>query len=284
MQNINRLTSCAVLLILSLWPITPTLAINKPEVMLAKVFRPSVDVSHYWISEKLDGVRARWDGQQLISRGGTLLNAPEWFTQNFPKTILDGELWIARGEYQQTVSIVRKQQPHLGWKKIKFMIFDLPDHGGYFSDRVSMMQQMANQSPSPYLKFIDQFQVASREQLMQHLQIITAQGGEGLMLHHKKGLYHSGRSLDLLKLKPFSDAEAIVTGYRPGKGQFTGKMGALQVKAADGKAFFIGSGFSHQERDTPPPIGSTISYRYQGFTDSGIPRFAVFLRIRDEPE
>jgi len=251
--------------------------------MLAKVFDASVDVTQYWVSEKLDGVRARWDGQQLISRGGLLLNAPKWFTQDFPNTVLDGELWIARGKYQQTVSIVRKQHPHIGWQKIKFMIFDLPKHSRTFSDRVNQMQSMAKQSPSPFLQFIEQVQIASNEQLMQRLQLVTDQGGEGLMLHRMSGLYRSGRSHDILKLKPSADAEAIVTGYRPGKGQFTGKMGAIQVKSTQGKTFFIGSGFSHQERDNPPPLGSTISYRYQGFTDSGIPRFAVFLRVRDEP-
>jgi len=283
MRNINRQLSRVLFLIFSLLAIAPALATNKPDLMLAKVFDPSVDVTQYWVSEKLDGVRARWDGQQLISRGGNLLNAPKWFTQDFPDTVLDGELWIARGKYQQTVSIVRKQQPHLGWKKIKFMIFDLPKHSGTFSDRVSLMQSMEKQSPSPFLQFIEQVQIASNEQLMQRLQLVTDQGGEGLMLHRRSGLYHSGRSHDILKLKPFADAEAIVTGYRPGKGQFTGKMGAIQVKSTQGKTFFIGSGFSHQERDNPPPIGSTISFRYQGFTDSGIPRFAVFLRMRDEP-
>ena len=283
MRNINRQISHVLFLILSLLAIAPALATNKPDLMLAKVFDASVDVTQYWVSEKLDGMRARWDGQQLISRGGNLLNAPKWFIQDFPNTVLDGELWIARGKYQQTVSIVRKQQPHLGWKKIKFMIFDLPNHSGTLSDIVRQMQTMAKQSPSPFLQLIDQFQVTSHEQLMQHLQLVTDQGGEGLMLHRGLGLYHSGRSHDILKLKPFADAEAIVTGYRPGKGQFTGKMGSIQVKSPDGKSFFIGSGFSHQERDNPPPLGSTISYRYQGFTDSGIPRFAVFLRVRDEP-
>ena len=283
MRNINRQLSRVLFLIFSLLAIAPALATNKPELMLAKVFDASVDVTQYWVSEKLDGVRARWDGQQLISRGGLLLNAPKWFTQDFPNTVLDGELWIARGKYQQTVSIVRKQQPHLGWKKIKFMIFDLPKHSRTFSDRVNQMQSMAKQSPSPFLQFIEQVQIASNEQLMQRLQLVTDQGGEGLMLHRMSGLYRSGRSHDILKLKPSADAEAIVTGYRPGKGQFTGKMGAIQVKSTQGKTFFIGSGFSHQERDNPPPLGSTISYRYQGFTDSGIPRFAVFLRVRDEP-
>ena len=103
------------------------------------------------------------------------------------------------------------------------------------------------------------------------------------MLHHKASLYSRGRSSDLLKLKPYADAEAVVIGYRPGKGQFSGKMGAIKVRINNGKEFFIGSGFSHLERENPPDEGSIISFRYQGLTDSGIPRFAVFLRIRDEP-
>ena len=263
--------------------LSPASGIDKPALMLAKVFQASTEVSEYWISEKLDGVRARWDGQQLISRGGNRLNAPDWFIQDFPKTPLDGELWVARGEYQQTVSIIKRKKPHPGWEKVKFMIFDLPNHQGSFSDRVTVMRQMATHTQTLYLRFIPQFQLDSNKALMQHLQTVTEQDGEGLMLHHKSAIYHSGRSNKLLKLKIFTDAEAVVIGYRPGKGQFTGKMGAIQVKTNTAKIFYIGSGFSHQDRATPPAIGSTISYRHQGVTKSGIPRFAVFIRVRDEP-
>ena len=251
--------------------------------MLAKVFDSSIDVTEYWVSEKLDGVRARWDGHRFISKGGTIINAPDWFIEGFPVTLLDGELWAGRGQYQQTVSIVRTQKPHIGWKKVRFMVFDLPDYRGAFSSRVVMMRRMSEQNHSLYLDFISQFQVASQQELMQHLEAVIDQGGEGLMLHHKTGVYQNGRSNDLLKLKPFTDAEAVVIDCRMGKGQFTGKMGAIKVRASDGKVFFIGSGFSHQERENPPAIGSVVTFRHQGVTDNGIPRFAVFLRIRDEP-
>ncbi len=259
------------------------LAVEKPELMLAKVFQPSVDETEYWVSEKLDGVRARWDGYQLISRGGNILKAPKWFVKDFPDMALDGELWTIRGGYQQTVSIVRKQKPHPDWKKIKLMVFDLPNHPGDFTARVAEMRKLAHQNNTSYLIYIPQFQVTSSKQLMQRLKVVTDQGGEGLMLHHKASFYHSGRSADLLKLKPFSDAEAVVIGYRPGQGMFTGKMGAIKVRTDNGKEFFIGSGFSHHERENPPAIDSVITFRHQGVTDSGIPRFAVFLRVRDEP-
>jgi len=243
----------------------------------------SIDVTKYWVSEKLDGVRARWTGKQLISRNGTLLYAPTWFTKNFPPVVLDGELWIARGAYQETVSIISRHTTHLGWKKIKFMLFDLPKHQGTFSARVAAMQQLEKQISSPYLHCIPQFKVGTQQALMHKFRSIIDNKGEGLMLHHQSGLYHNGRSQDLLKLKPYTDAEAIVIGYRAGKGRFTGKMGAIKVKTLTGEIFFIGSGFSHKDRENPPPLNSLITFRHQGYTDSGIPRFAVFIRIRSEP-
>ena len=251
--------------------------------MLAKTFQPSIAITDYWVSEKLDGVRARWNGHQLISRGGITFVAPDWFVEGFPIIPLDGELWIARGKYQKTVSIIKKLKPHAGWQKIKFMVFDLPDNQGPFSDRLAIMLSIDEQIKTPYLSIIPQYQLATNEELMHHLNIITNQGGEGIMLHHKNGIYRSGRSNDLLKLKLFTDAEAVVIGYRAGKGQFTGKMGAIKVRSDAGKVFFIGSGFNHKDRESPPAIGSTISFRYQGVTARGIPRFAVFIRVRDEP-
>lgn len=261
----------------------PVPARDKPDVMLAGVYRQPVDVSQYWISEKLDGMRARWDGRRLISRGGTVLQAPTWFVQGFPPVPLDGELWIGRGRYQQAVSVVRRQKPHRGWQRVKLMVFDLPAHPGVFDERVVAMRALAERNTAPHLAFIRQFRVDSTEELMQRLERVVRLGGEGLMLHRKTGRYRSGRSDDLLKLKPFDDAEATVISYKPGRGQFTGLMGALKVRTDTGKVFYLGTGFSRDERQTPPPLGSRVTYRYQGLTDSGLPRFAVFLRVRDEP-
>ena len=39
-----------------------------PAILLANVYRDQVDVSRYLASEKLDGVRAIWDGQVLRFR------------------------------------------------------------------------------------------------------------------------------------------------------------------------------------------------------------------------
>ena len=268
-----------ITLLLTLSITMPVTAAETPDVMLAKVYRHHEDVTQFWVSEKFDGVRARWDGRQLISRGGKIFMAPEWFVRDFPDQPLDGELWMGRGSYEDVVSVVRRQTPHDGWRNVKFMVFDLPAQESTFTKRIEAMRQLKK---TPYLDFIDQFRVASNKALMDKLDNIARQGGEGLMLHRQNAFYHSGRSDDLLKVKPFEDAEAIVVGYKPGKGKITGLMGAIKVRMDNGKEFYIGSGFTQQQRKTPPPMGGLVTYRYQGFTQAGIPRFAVFVRQRLE--
>lgn len=274
----------AVLFISSL-PLPTTHAGNKPDLMLAKTYRQDIDISQYWISEKLDGIRAYWDGSKLISRGGNVFAVPTWFTENFPSVPLDGELWMGRRRYEETSSVVRKKQAHDGWKQVRLMLFDLPAHGGTYKQRLAAMQQLVAQTNSPYLSVIKQFRLTNEIELMRHIQSITDNGGEGLMLHRQSGYYAGGRSNDLLKLKLFTDAEAVVIGYRPGKGQFEGLVGSLKVRTEQGIEFYIGSGLSREQRLNPPPVTSRITFRHQGLTKNSIPRFPVFLRIRnEEPE
>jgi DNA ligase-1 len=234
------------------------------------------------MSEKFDGVRARWDGKQLISRGGKVFGAPVWFTKDFPTMPLDGELWVGRGRYEEASSIVRRALPHEGWRKIRFLVFDLPEHGGSFDQRVVAMKRLAAQGDSSFLRVVEQQILESEEALMIQLNAVIDQGGEGLILHRKTARYESGRSHDLLKLKPFTDAEATVIGYRPGQGKFAGQVGSLKVRTDQGRVLYIGSGLSDEERRNPPPLQSRITFRYQGLTQKGIPRFPIFLRIREE--
>lgn len=263
--------------ILALACLLPPLALaNKPEVMLANKYHDDIEVNEYWISEKLDGVRARWDGSKLISRGGREFAAPAWFTEGFPNIELDGELWSKRGDYENISSITARRSAHDGWKALTLMVFDLPSHGGKFSERVAAISKLS----APHLEPVQQFRVADNHQLMRLLDRAIADGAEGLMLHHQNALYRSGRSNDLMKLKRFDDAEAIVLEHIGGNGKFSGMLGAIRVRDHRGKVFKIGSGFSDAERTAPPPIGSEVTFKHQGYTKNGIPRFPVYLRIR----
>ncbi|WNC73039.1 DNA ligase [Thalassotalea psychrophila] len=252
----------------------------KPKLQLAKTYHDNIDVAQYYVSEKLDGVRGHWDGEHLLSKNGNVFFAPSWFIDKFPNTPLDGELWISRGKFQQTVSTVSKNTPDDSWKNIKFMIFDIPNSPLSFEQRLEQIQHLVETSNSPYLKFIEQLSFTDNQQLQHYFDRIVAVGGEGVMLHKKVAYYQIGRTNNILKLKAFQDAEATVIGYAQGKGKFQGMLGALIVKTDSGKTFKVGTGFTTAQRKNPPAVGTIITYKYWGFTNKGIPRFASFLRVR----
>ena len=101
------------------------------------------------------------------------------------------------------------------------------------------------------------------------------------MLHHQEAYYRVGRSNALMKLKQHDDAEAKVIAHIMGKGKYRNKLGSIVVELPSGLTFKIGSGFTDQQRTTPPKIGSVITFKYIGKTARGVPRFASFLRIRE---
>jgi DNA ligase-1 len=57
-------------------------------------------------------------------------------------------------------------------------------------------------------------------------------------------------------------------------------MGALLVRLANGTEFAIGTGFSDRERENPPGIGATVTFRYQELSDAGVPRFPSWVGVR----
>ena len=260
----------------------PGITGDKPNLTLANRYHDNINLADYYVSEKLDGVRAYWDGQQLRSRQGNVFAAPDWFLAALPNTPLDGELWSKRGDFAAISGIVRRTRPHPGWRRITYMIFDMPQAPGHFESRLAAMRQIATAAAVPHLQVVEQWQITNADSLQQKMAEITALGGEGLMLRRRHAPYRGGRNDDLLKLKPFADAEAVVVAHHPGKGEFTGMLGSLEVENASGLRFKIGSGFTHAERRTPPPLGAAVTYKYNGFTKNGIPRFPVFLRVRDE--
>ena len=260
----------------------------KPPLMLANVYSLSVQLADYWVSEKYDGVRGYWDGQKLLTRGGQIINAPAWFTANWPSTPMDGELWAGRGQFQKAVSTVRQQTPEdAAWQGIRFMVFDLPAEPGTFTERLSTLGNVVSKLAVRWVQAVPQTKVASHAALQSQLQQITKAGAEGLMLHRGSSLYKGVRSDDLLKVKTHDDAEARVIAHLTGKGKYAGQVGALLVEtpAKDGqpaRRFKLGTGLSDAQRQNPPVVGSLVTYRYRGLNDSGIPRFASFMRVREE--
>lgn len=256
----------------------------QPALLLANVYGSHIDPSQYLVSEKFDGVRAVWDGTTLRFRSGRTVPAPAWFTAKLPAQPLDGELWLARGQFDVLSGIVRKEVPvEDEWRRVSYLVFELPDAPGSFAERAQAIRALVTRVAWPQLQAVEQSPVTDRQALKRRLADTVARGGEGLMLHLASAPYGTGRSDVLLKLKPHLDTEAVVVGHRPGKGKYAGQMGALQVQTPEGRRFYLGTGFSDEQRRDPPPLGSTVTYRYRDLTSTGLPRFASFLRMYTPP-
>ncbi|WP_395315984.1 DNA ligase [Variovorax sp. UC74_104] len=253
-----------------------------PSLMLAETYRPGMSLADYWVSEKYDGVRAYWDGRQLWTRGGERIVAPAWFTAPLPKQPLDGELWAGRGRFSHAVSTARNQTPNdVAWHEMRFMVFDLPTQPGDFTARLAALRKLLPITDAPWVVPVPQERATTHEALQGLLDKTVKMGGEGLMLHRGASLYKGERGNDLLKVKPYEDAEARVIEHLPGKGRHSSRLGALVVETPEGKRFRLGTGLTDAERENPPAIGTWVTYRYNGLTAKGLPRFARFMRVRE---
>ena len=255
------------------------------------------NVSGWLASEKLDGVRAYWDGRNLLSRNGKILAVPEGWSAHFPSFPLDGELYTARGEFEKIQSIVMDKTPSVAaWSEVKFYVFDVPEAVGGLLERLSELEKFIAKNPQAgqNLKIIKQVKVKDNAEFEAFAKHIIAKGGEGAVAREPNALYERKRSKNALKYKKFKDAECEVMAINAGTGKYAGLMGSVTCKAlsasgsnsdeqiASGVKFKIGSGFSDRDRANPPKIGSIITYKYQNLTAKGLPRFPVFLRVRED--
>jgi DNA ligase-1 len=251
-------------------------------VLLAERWDGVEDPTGWWMSEKLDGVRAYWDGSRLVSRLGNPFLAPDWFVAGLPTTPLDGELWAGRKQFQRAVSIVRRQDRGELWREISFVVFDAPTLDAPFEERLERCRALLPSGRLAHAAVHDHQVCAGIEALRAELARIEALGGEGLMLRRPGSRYVAGRSTTLLKVKTFRDAEARVVAHLPGEGRHAGRLGALLVERPGGTRFSVGTGLSDAERTSPPPIGSVITYRYQELSEAGVPRFPSYVGTRDD--
>ncbi|MCM8567071.1 DNA ligase [Thauera linaloolentis] len=252
-----------------------------PALMLAGRWHDGLDPAGYWVSEKLDGVRAYWDGASLRFRSGRPIAAPAWFVAGLPPVALDGELWLGRGRFEALSGLVRRETAdEAGWRRVRYLVFDLPGQTGPFAQRLQRLQALVASAGVPHVQAVPQFRVENRAVLAATLARVLAAGGEGLMLHQADAHWQPGRGDAILKLTPLLDAEARVVAHLPGQGRHRGVLGALEVESADGRRFRLGTGFSDAGRRDPPPIGSMVTYRYRELTAQGMPRFPVFVRVR----
>jgi DNA ligase-1 len=244
------------------------------------------DIKGWWISEKLDGIRAYWshkDGE-LLSRNGNIIIAPNWFIQELPKDVdLDGELWIEdKKSFDKINGMISKHVPvDEDWEKVKYMVFDVPDMNAPYEERVKLYTDIIKKMKSKHVVPVDTWKAKDLEHIFSELKRVEKMGGEGLMLRKPESLYERKRSSSLLKVKSFEDDEAIVTGYTKGTGKYAdGYIGAIVAKDKKGKEIVLGSGLTDEVRKNPPPIGSKITYKFFEKTKTGANRHPIYVGIR----
>lgn len=249
---------------------------KKPELFLLNLYSKDINVTSWYMSEKLDGIRAYWDGKRLISRAGNDFNAPAFFTKDFPPHELDGELWSKREDFSNINSIVSTQSDKSRWSELTYNIFEVPNAKGGLLERLSLVKR------SKYIRVIEQIEVRDNEHLEEFLKELEAKGAEGLVVRDGSLDYYAQRNNNALKVKSFNDTECEVVNYTKGKGKYKDMVGSLVCKMQDGKIIKIGSGLSDAQRADPPKIGAIITFKYYGLTSKGNPRFPIFLRIREK--
>ena len=254
------------------------------------------NVSGWLASEKLDGVRAYWDGENLLSRQGKKLNAPLSFTKNFPKFALDGELYAKGLKFEEIqASVMDKLPDEKAWSRLKFHVFDVPEASGGLLDRLEILAKFLKNEPNENLIIIKQTKMRDNAQFLKFAESIISNGGEGAVVREPNAPYERKRSKNALKFKKFKDAECEVVSINKGSGKYANLAGSLTCKALGGKEgeeksgepkegtiFKIGSGLSDKNRQEPPKIGSIITYKFQNLTAQGKPRFPIFLRVRED--
>ena len=239
----------------------------------------------WFVSEKLDGMRAIWlgfdsflGGPRLVSRYINTVHAPEAWLAQLPRGVcLDGELYSPSLSRQEIMSIVRRHVADARWDMIKYNVFEAPSQWEImrkrsinepnckasipgadcalervlFRDKVSTIQGYENSVIHP----VPQYKVTTIEEVLRYHETIADAGGEGVMIRRGDSYYETERSHYLLKVKKFFDSEGTVIGYTAGKGKLEGLIGAVVLRLSNGKVLEL-SGFTDEERALDTDIGT----------------------------
>ncbi|XPV69614.1 MAG: DNA ligase [Halarcobacter sp.] len=250
------------------------------EIQKPMVYKGDENIQEWLMSEKLDGIRAYWNGKELLTRKGKKIYPPKWFIKNFPKFELDGELWSKRSDFENIQSIVMDKTPSKKWENISYNIFEVPHAKGNFKQRLQKIKQWFEKNKNPKVVIIKQIKIKNKNHLDKFLKDIISKGGEGVIIKNPLPSYESGRSANILKVKKFQDMEGEVVAINISKK--TKVLKSLVVKLKNGIKFNLGIGFSKNQRENPPKIGSIVTFKYYGFTKKGKPKFASFLHLRED--
>jgi len=233
--------------------------LTKMKVMLARDYQ-NEDVKGFFASEKLDGVRAIWDGEKLCTKNFRIINAPDWFVSGLPKYALDCELWAGRGRFQFAANVVKRNKAdNPDWRELRLCVFDLPSTKGNLSQRMEIMKSIV----ITHVEILEQIEIKDEKHLKHLFDSVKSKGGEGLMLRQSSEEYTHGRTDLLLRMKDHATDEGECIAIIDGAAHLKWRGIIVKVKANTMK------------------IGDSVTFKYNGLTENGIPRHARFIAVRD---
>ena len=88
----------------------------------------------------------------MFSRNGNKFVFPNFFTKGWPKSQLDGELFVGRCKFSRTISAVKKLHPiNQQWETVRYLVFDAPGLKVTFKERYRVMKEMIAKLSNPYI-------------------------------------------------------------------------------------------------------------------------------------
>lgn len=251
-----------------------------------------------FVQPKFDGHRciAMGDGTGLwtrsrkpISSMGHIIKALQ--ATGLDAATLDGELYNHdyRDRFEELTSFIRDTSVKPGAEVVQLHVYDVVTaQRQQLRSRWLDLQRTKIPEGSPIV-IVETIEVANEEELMDAFARFQAMGYEGAIARNLDGLYQENRrSTDLIKIKEFVDDEFEVTGVEEGRGKLAGHAGSFLCRTRSGaefKAKLMGEleGLRKYFEDPNLAIGRSLTVKYQGLTKkSGVPRFPVALRFREE--
>jgi len=236
------------------------------------------DVTGWYISEKLGGIRCLWNGLEMWPKSGPQYNLPEFFIERLPKSPLDGELCMKGGSLSRCMMVVKKKPTdpdfEKEWNNMSFVVYDAPEAPGTFQQRLQALKEYFEKSDGLYVNLHEYKKCEGNSDAEKELKQEERKGGEGILLTNPNGEYVKGKSKNVLERKSKFEGRAIVKEVIRDK-EKPQIITSLRVENVKGIEFMINRGITDDLRKNPPKVGDEIVYEYKGILDSEKPKAPV---------
>ena len=271
---------------------------------------PIAPGTEFWLTQKLNGVRATYCGGKLIARSGAQYNGLDHIINTIEHSpagayVLDGELTLKdKGDmsdneaFRMATGIINSDDADKSM--IGFTVFDIIEPQGFakdasaapYSERRRLMdvlsQIVEGRGDLSFLPVL--YHGSDPSKIAELLEQMVEEDKEGLMLNTNVP-YRRARHKGILKIKRFYTMDLRIVGCEEGAGRLAGTLGSLMVDYK-GNVVNVGSGFTDEQRHSlwahrHDLVGALCEVQYKELsrdkaTDQESLQFPVFIRMRTD--